>query len=104
MRRPITPIVAIFVFFLVSGFLFITDSDQAQARSQDVEASIYLNGGDEATLFPDDDPDPGDRGTGDDDAPGETVKLEGSSCAPLSSGGTRAWFTLKTSWSWMFRF
>jgi hypothetical protein len=101
MRRPITPIVGLIVFFLVSGFVIVTDSDVAQARSIEVESSIYLAGGDNTTtVIPDDDPDDGDRGNGDDDAPGETVKLESARCKHVSQS-TLLWFGLKSPWAWM---
>ncbi len=104
MRRPITPIIGLIVFFLVSGFVIVTESDVAQARSIKIESSIYLaDGDDNTTVLPDDDPVDGDRGNGDDDGPGETVKLESSRSKPVSHG-TLLWFSLKTPWAWMLFF
>ncbi|MBC8365951.1 hypothetical protein H8E52_00930 [bacterium] len=92
------------MFFLVSGFAVVTENDVAKARSIEVEPSIYLaDGDDNTTVVPDDDPVDGDRGNGDDDAPGETVKLESSRCKQVSPS-TLLWFSIKTPWAWMLFF
>ncbi len=103
MRRTITPIISVFILFLVSGLVLTVDTGTALARGFHYDASTTLPGGADNSLCPEDDSEePGDRGSGDDDAPGETVKLEGTQCAPVNSGKTAFWFKLKVWMTWIF--
>lgn len=105
MRRTITPIIGVFILFLVSGIFLTMGTGTAQARGLHYDASTTLPGGTDTTLFPEDDgEEPGDRGSGDDDAPGETVKLENIQSAPVNNGKISIWFKLRVSMTWIFCF